>query len=405
MRRAGEILMAVVLAVLLSSAACYNNPGSGSDAAADAAAEEAEEQPDAMEGDHSEDIWEDCRQVTPTVLAVDFDTSHCNGQDQYLKVLVDEAVPYCGEVLAWWQEIEWHGALEPEITPHAYTCSETWQPCDPGETNRVEIDIPVTERGVFTVRIGEETYAVECAWDDCFPEHTALEEVYIDDGREHRLFGVDEDIGFTAVLSTEYCGCSEFPPFDLDNPVYDDDHYYMTNPLAIVCYNRCCLDCGCVDTGEIGFTLEGRGLPFVHEVIFYGGDSADIRGFIADPMADPLSECAVQPAQIVSVDGPPLHYYRRGEPLSLEVTTAYFSYPSPSCCETFTGIAYDLIRPEGLRIFAFSGLCPECDDAPCPQEHTTILSIPPTALFIGAYTVYNDFTGEELFSFRVTSAD
>jgi hypothetical protein len=402
MIRSWAIVTVMLWAVAVTSAACYKNTGSSDDGSTDVDSQEALESSEPSEENPSEDLWENCSQIAPTVLSVDFDTSRCNGAGQVLTILIDEAVPYCGEVLSWWQEMEWQGALELEIMPRAFTCSETWQSCEPGETHRAEIDIPVVERGIFTVHVAGRTYTVECAWDDCSPEYTSLEEVHVADGREYRLFNVSESIEVTAVFSTEFCGCSEFLPFELDHPAYDDDRYYKAAPEAIVCYNRCCLDCGCFDTGEISLTLESRGMPFTHEVIFQKSDLRDMRGFIASPVADPLSGCSVQPAQIVAVDGPSRYYYGQGEPLDLQVTIAYSSYPSESCCEVFTDVAYDMIQSREIRVFAFSGLCADCDLAPCPVEQTQTLSIPPMAISFGTYTVYDYFTGDELFYFMVT---
>lgn len=70
---------------------------------------------------------------------------------------------------------------------------------------------------------------------------------------------------------------------------------------------------------------------------------------------------------------------------------------------TVLGVSFDIERPGDLRLFAFSGLCPDCDGAPCPPERTVTLVIPAAGIDYGVYTVSDDVTGDELFSLIVYS--
>ena len=388
-------------AVALAGAACDERSGPA-DEGPEILEEDLEDRADDRDEDVDDDPLSGCRQVTPTVLGVSFDTSPCNGEDRHLTVLIDEEVPWCGEVLSWWQELTWLGTMAFEIVPHAFMCSDDWEPCEPGEATRVQIDVVFPQRGVFTVRVAGDVRTVECTWDDCFEEQAWAGEVRVVDGRPHRLFGVGEDIAFFSTLSTDRCGCSEFLPLDV-TPDAENEGYYMTTPRAIVCENRCCPDCGCVDTQEEALLLPGRGSPGAVELVFEEGYEWDVRGFVADPMSDAASGCSVQPARIVAVDGPPRYDRRGGAALELQVTVAVASYPSPSCCEALSALAFDIERPGELRLFAFSGLCPDCDGAPCPPERTVTLVMPEAGIDCGIYTVSDDVTGDELFSFIVYS--
>jgi hypothetical protein len=386
-------------AVALACAACNERTGP-----ADDGSEIQEEVPGDQADDREEDADEDplagCRQVTPTVLDVSFDTSSCNGQDRYLTVLIDESVPWCGDVLSWWQELSWLGTMEFEIIPHAFMCSDDWEPCEPGEASSVQVDVVFPQRGEFTVRVAGVVRTVECTWDDCFEEQAWAGEVRVADGRPYRLFGVGEDIAFLAAISTERCGCSEFLPLEV-MPDAENEGYHMTFPLAVVCENRCCPDCGCVDTQEAALVLPGRGSPGAVELVFEEGNDWDVRGFVSDPMSDASSGCSVQPARIIAVDGPARYDLRGGTALELQVTVAVASYPSPSCCEALSAVAFDIERPAELRLFAFSGLCPDCVGDPCPPDRTVTLTIPAAGIDYGIYTVSDAVTGGELFSFIV----
>lgn len=58
-----------------------------------------------------------------------------------------------------------------------------------------------------------------------------------------------------------------------------------------------------------------------------------------------------------------------------------------------------------IYLFAYGGNCPACDAVPCPPYDYRTLRISPFALNLGEHTVYDNTTGEALFTFYVTGED
>lgn len=351
------------------------------------------------------DVPGECRIITPAVLWVEIDMDGCFAPDPHVTAIISEASPYCGEAIQWMHSIEWIDDDVVQIIPSLYMCSETWEFCDPGAitTEHVRIDLPDVGQ-VFQLLIEGQRYDFACLEHECMWELCYLDEVYPSDHRSNRLYSTRENIDFEVWYTTNVCGCSEFEPLRLVNPDYIDDNYYYGTLSAYVCYDECCWECDCIDTAWSEQSLESRGVPYAYEVVL-DGVFKEIRGFIADHIADPASGCDVFPARITEVSSDRA-YYDISEPIDFYVTIEFDSYGSDTCCERHTEVAYDVYGGDyGVYVFAFGGNCMECDMAGCPPEEYRTLHIPPSVLGLGEHIVYDSYTREVLYRFYIVGED
>jgi hypothetical protein len=348
-----------------------------------------------------------CQTITPTVISVEISNEGCYDPDApYVTAIVTLASPYCGEAVNWWQDLVWTSDTSYELIPYLYMCSDTWEYCDPGAVTTLYTDIylPAPE-GSYQLVVQGMAYEIGCWTGVCTDQSCYIESVLPSDYRPYRLFGSVENIDFVISYTTGACGCSEFYPLTLVNTGTGmEDNYYYSPLTATICQDRCCWDCDCIDIGESRQSLPSRGGPATFEAVL-DGSTRDVRGFVADPMANPMSECGTFPATITAAT-PTAAYYDLGQPVDVDVTIAYESPTPGSCCEVHSEVAFDAEGYSGgVYLFAFRGECMACYDDSCPPFDTRRLHISAFALTLGEHVIYDSVTGSVLGRFYITGED
>ena len=416
---------AIVLALIMLGG-CYSSSGLTGDGSDDARPETGPDGRDTVDvppdrpPDHPPDIppdhWPDsppevvdiepdtgeCRLIPATVLAVDFDLEGCWDEDPSATVIIHEVAPFCGYYFEWRHDFEWTDYDLLMINASVFMCSDTWEPCDPGEVNTEYLRVRLPGPGVYEAVVNDMPYSFACLEGECPWMLADLDGFYPTGSRRDRLYGTWEEISFEVIYTTGFCGCSEFEPLRLINPDYMHEGYYTGTLSGQVCYDECCWDCDCIDVEVSEQEIDNIGAAHAYEIILEGS-SREIRGLVSDPIANPMSECSVFPLHITAVDG--RDYYDLGEPVELLVTVEYESYPSPTCCETHSQIAFDLLPGNRMHLFGFGGECMACYDDSCPPDETRSVEISAFALNIGEHTVIAEDTGEALYRFFVVGED
>jgi hypothetical protein len=347
-----------------------------------------------------------CGTITPTAISIETSTEGCyNPAAPYVTVGVTLASPFCGEPVNWWMDTVWNSERTVELIPYLYMCSDTWEYCDPGAVTTVYTDIYLPSmEGVYELVIQGMSYEIGCWTGVCTDQSCWIESVLPSDYRPYRLYGASENIDFVISYTTGACGCSEFYPLTLVNTDYMESNYYYSPLTATICEDRCCWECDCIDISESRQSLPARGGPAAVEAVL-DGNTWDIRGFVADPMADPMSGCATFPARITAAT-PVRAYFDMIEPVDIDVTIAYESPTPGSCCEVHSEVAFDADGyGGGIYLFAFRGECMACDDDSCPPFDTGRLHISAFALGLGEHVIYDSVTGNMLGRFYITGED
>lgn len=346
----------------------------------------------------------DCRTIAPTVTYADFNLDGCTSPEPYVTAIVNEVSPFCGVPITWTNDYEWIDELTVLINPTLYMCSDTWQYCDPGAVNTAYVDIYVPARGTtYTAIVGGIYYNFMCQEQECPFTQAYLTNVYPADYRPYRLWGTTEDIMYEVSYTTGACGCSTFEPLVMSNLETMDSTYYYGTLSAQICYDYCCWTCDCIDEGWSEQLIRNPGNSITYESILEGLYK-DIRGFVVDDMANPMSECVVSPATITAVSTSRA-YYDVSEPIDVSATVRFDSTAS-SCCETHSEVAFDLSNSSNeIYLFAFKGDCLACYDDSCPPSEVKSLRISPNVLSMGEYRVYDSTTGTFLYRFYITGGD
>jgi hypothetical protein len=354
-------------------------------------------------------IWDDipmeCMTITPTVLWADLDLSGCYGPEPFVTVVINEASPYCGEPITWSHSVEFIDDDVIQIIPSLYMCSDTWEWCDPGAVSTQYVTVYLrSPETAYTLFVGDQALDFLCLGGECYDTLCYLSSLYPTDYRPEPLFGTHESVDFEIWYSSGACGCTEFNEVYLTHPDYVDDNHWYGTLSGIICPSECCWECDCIDMGQSLQSLPGRDAPYACEVVL-DGMSRDVRGLIVDPMADPMSECEVFPVEITAASTERA-YYDPGEPVDVQVTLRYASYPSPTCCEVHTEVAYDVYGYDmGVYLFAYGGQCMACYDDSCPETETKTLRISANVLEPGEHMLYSRTTGDALARFYVYGED
>lgn len=351
-----------------------------------------------------DDIPGECRTITPTVLWAELDLSGCDGPEPFVTVIITEASPYCGEPISWSHSIEFIDDNVIQIIPSLTMCSDTWEWCDPGAvtTQYVEVYLPGVETA-YTLFVGDQTLDFLCLGGECHDTLCYLSSLYPTDYRPEPLFGTHETVDFEIWYSTGACGCSDFDDVALINPDYVEDNHWYGTLSGFICPAECCWECDCIDMGQSFQSLPGQDGPYVYEIVL-DGLGREVRGLIVDPMANPMSECVVSPVEITAASTDRA-YYDPGEPIDVQVTLRYASYPSPSCCEVHSEVGYDVYDDTGVYLFAYAGQCMACYDDSCPETETRIMRISPNVLQFGEHLIYSRTSGDALARFYVYGED
>ena len=347
-----------------------------------------------------------CGTITPTAISVETSTEGCYDPDApYVTVGVTLASPFCGEPVNWWMDTVWNSERTVELVPYLYMCSDTWEYCDPGAVTTIYADIYLPSTAdIFELLVQGNSYEIGCMTGVCIDQSCWIESVLPSDYRPYRLFGAHENIDFVISYTTGACGCSEFYPFTLVNTDTMETNYYYSPLTATICQDRCCWDCDCIDIGESRQSIPSRGGPATIEAVL-DGTTRDIRGFVADPMADPMSECSTFPAMITAAT-PTTAYYDMTQPVDIDVTIAYESPTPGSCCEVHSEVAFDADGyAGGIYLFAFRGECMACYDDSCPDVELKRLHISAFALGLGEHVIYDSVTGTLLGRFYIWGED
>jgi hypothetical protein len=341
-----------------------------------------------------------CRTITPTVVWVDFDSSGCFSPEPHVTATILEVSPYCGTPVTWSNDYEWIDETTVIITPSLYMCSPDWQYCDPGSVNTAYLDIPVPASGVtYTAMVGSTTYSFTCSETECPWTDAYITSVFPADDRTYMLWGTTEDIIYDVSYTTGACGCSTFAPLVMTHSDAMDGNYYYGTLAAQICYEHCCWTCDCIDEGWSEQLIRNPGIPTTYESIFEGLYK-DIRGFVIDPMASPLSGCAVSLATITAVTTSQPSY-AVSDPVDMSVTVRFDS-TAASCCETHSLVAFDLFSSSNeIYLFAFKGDCTACTDDSCPPSEVKSFRISPNALDVGEYRVFDSATRTFLYQFNM----